>query len=566
MTILPFRKTNTPETRNAPEHPRKPLIPPGARPTIFPQTDPADPALVEKWGAARCLRTRLLPWRRVGQQVIILTPDAGAFERHEHVLRDIFGPVRMARCTDHQIKQAVQSIADHTLSHAAETRTEPRKSVRQIKMPLVQKITGVLFVILALSFWFFPAISFAILSGIAVVACILVAMMKLMAAFSQPKLQTPKASDAPLPHISILVPLRHEDRITSRLLDGLKQLRYPRHLLEICLIVERDDLLTQIALERTPLPPWLSVITVPDGTCQTKPRALNYALDFVHGQIIGVYDAEDIPDPDQLDHVVRHFAHAPNDVACVQGVLDFYNVGHSWLSRCFALEYATWFRMVLPGLQGLGLVIPLGGTTLFFRRDILENLGRWDAHNVTEDADLGVRLARHGYRTEIIPSTTREEANANLRAWVKQRSRWIKGYALTYWVHMQNPMQLWRDLGTWRFFWFQVQFGGTLTTSILAPVLWSFWLAILGFPHPFIAAIGANGVFFITAFFLLAELLNLSLAMIAAAQAGHRRLIKWSPTLHVYFPLAAIAAYKALWEIVTRPFYWDKTDHGGFSS
>ena len=141
----------------------------------------------------------------------------------------------------------------------------------------------------------------------------------------------------------------------------------------------------------------------------------------------------------------------------------------NWLSRCFTIEYATWFRVILPGLARMGLPIPLGGTTLFFRRTILDRLGGWDAHNVTEDADLGIRLARHGYRTELIPTTTYEEANCRPWPWVRQRSRWLKGYAVTWAVHMRNPARLWRDLGPWRFFGVQVLFVGTLSQFITAP-------------------------------------------------------------------------------------------------
>ena len=138
------------------------------------------------------------------------------------------------------------------------------------------------------------------------------------------------------------------------------------------------------------MPDWISVIEVPQSEGPTtKPRALNYALDFCPGKIIGVWDAEDSPAPDQIEKVVMRFHSAPQNVACLQGILDYYNARANWLSRCFTIEYATWWRLVLPGIAKLGLVIPLGGTTLFFKRDILEKLGRWDAHNVTEDADLG---------------------------------------------------------------------------------------------------------------------------------------------------------------------------------
>ncbi|MFV2002207.1 MAG: glycosyltransferase family 2 protein, partial [Paracoccaceae bacterium] len=301
---------------------------------------------------------------------------------------------------------------------------------------------------------------------------------------------------------------------------------------------------------------------VPRAHLKTKPRALNYALDFCRGSIIGVYDAEDAPEPDQLFKVARRFHDSPPEVACLQGVLDFYNPRANWLSRCFTIEYATWFRVVLPGLEKLGFVIPLGGTTLFFRREALEKIGAWDAHNVTEDADLGIRLARHGYRAELIATLTEEEANCRFWPWVRQRSRWLKGYAMTWAVHMRSPRRLWADVGPWRFFGIQMLFLGAISQFLLAPVLWTFWALPLGLPHPLTQTISSEAFLLLTILFLSAEAVSLSVSIYALAPNRHKRLWLWVPSMHLYFPLGAIAAYKAVWEMISKPFYWDKTAHG----
>ena len=246
----------------------------------------------------------------------------------------------------------------------------------------------------------------------------------------------------------------------------------------------------------------------------------------------------------------------------MQGVLDYYNPGTNWLSRCFTIEYAAWFRLILPGFEKLGLAVPLGGTTLFFRRDILEELGGWDAHNVTEDADLGIRLARHGYRTELLDTITLEEANCRVLPWIRQRSRWLKGYAMTYAVHMRDPLLLWRQLGAWRFFGFQVLFLGTLIQFLLAPILWSFWLMLFGLGHPLAEALPGSALIAIAALFLVAEVTNLAINLSALGARDHRFLRPWTISLHFYFPLAAFAAYKGCWEMILSPFYWDKTAHG----
>ena len=327
-------------------------------------------------------------------------------------------------------------------------------------------------------------------------------------------------------------------------------------------MIEADDFTTRASLGVTTLPTWMRVITVPAGSVRTKPRALNYALGFAKGEIIGIYDAEDAPAPDQLEEVAIRFANRGPHVVCLQGVLDYYNPAANWLTRCFTIEYASWFRVVLPGFARMGMVVPLGGTTLFFRRDIFEELGGWDAHNVTEDADLGVRLARHGYTTELLHTTTEEEANGRIWPWIKQRSRWLKGYAITYVVHMRDPQKLLKDLGLWRFVAFQIQFAGTLASFVLAPILISFWFMLLGFDHPLLGLFEGKTLLTLMAIFISAELTNLLAATVGVYKAKKTWLIKWTLTMHLYFPLAAIAAYKGIIELVWKPFYWDKTTHG----
>jgi cellulose synthase/poly-beta-1,6-N-acetylglucosamine synthase-like glycosyltransferase len=366
-----------------------------------------------------------------------------------------------------------------------------------------------------------------------------------------------------LPRVSIMVPLLREREIAGQLIRRLSQLTYPKSLLEVVLVLEASDTLTRETISLTKLPDWMSVIEVPEGGgITTKPRALNYALDFCKGSIIGVWDAEDWPEADQIEKVVSRFHEAPDDVVCLQGILDYYNSRSSWLARCFTIEYAMWWRIIMPGIARLGLVVPLGGTTLFFRRQALEDLGGWDAHNVTEDADLGVRLARHGYKTELLPTVTREEATSRAWPWVRQRSRWLKGFLVTYFVHMRHPGQLLNDLGFLRFMGVQTIFLAAVSQFAAAPVLWSFWLTLLGMAHPVALTLGSGFVWALVGIFLAAEILSLVIGLVALRARERRHLIPYLPTMMVYFTLGAVAAYKAIWELVRVPFYWDKTQHG----
>ncbi len=532
---------------------------------INPIEQPPEQELLNRFGAERCLKHALMPWRQIGGTTIILTTQPDRFDEYRPELTRIFGPIRMAITTDDQLSRTVSYFCGQQMVAAAETRVKQTESCRHWDAPLAARLGAAILVITGVCAYFSAQTIFALLTGWAIIVLLLNTLLRATAALTNwrkpPKLKQ-STIPARLPMITMLVPLYNETAIAEHLLARLKALDYPRELLDVCLILEADDVTTRATLGRTILPTWMRPIVVPKGTIKTKPRAMNYALEFARGSIIGIWDAEDAPAPDQLRVVASGFANCDPKTVCLQGVLDYYNASTNWLTRCFTVEYAGWFRVILPGFQTLGLVIPLGGTTLFFRRDTLEELGGWDAHNVTEDADLGVRLARYGYRTELINTVTEEEANGRAWPWIKQRSRWLKGYAITYGVHMRNPLQLWRDLGAKRFFGLQLLFLGTLTQFALAPVLWIFWLLPFGFVHPLSSMIPSWAFWLLAGLFVTSELVGLAVAAAGVRKAGKSWLIKWAVTLQFYFPLAALAAYKGLLELASKPFYWDKTAHG----
>ncbi|WP_246003894.1 glycosyltransferase family 2 protein [Histidinibacterium lentulum] len=533
---------------------------------VDPVTERPDPRLMLSWGPERCLADGLLPLRRLGDVTLVATARPEEIDRHLPALERSFGPVRLVTAAEDRLQAAVDRGARRTLSHRAETRVLAEDSSRGWRarrngtLALSALALGGAAALVA------PGALFLSLLLAASAAMALGTGLKLAAALAT--LRPPPADPARVvaasrPVVTLLVALYREREIARHLLVRLARLDYPRDLLDICLVVEADDALTRETLSTIALPPWVRTIVVPVGTLRTKPRALNYALDFARGEIVGVYDAEDAPAPDQIARVAARFAERGPEVACLQGVLDYYNSHANWMTRCFTLEYAAWFRVVLPGLARLGLVVPLGGTTLFFRRDALERLGGWDAHNVTEDADLGLRLARYGYRTELIDTVTGEEANGRLLPWVRQRSRWLKGYAMTGSVHMRDPRRLWRDLGARRWIGVQILFLGTVLQFTLAPVLWVCWLLFAQpLPQPGLPALTAALGLGLTGLFLTSEAVNLGIAVLGARRAGKARLGWWAPTLLFYFPLATAGMFKGLWELFVRPFYWDKTAHG----
>lgn len=534
---------------------------------IDPLRLPPDPRLIDRLGASACLRKSMLPWRTVGGATVIATAEPEDFPKHRDHLTQLFGPVAMAITPLQAVQECVLALRGKDLADQAENRVPEVESCRSLGgAGLLRSLAGVaVAAALLLAYW--PMAILWLLTGWTFLTLLLSTLLKVaagLAAGLRPPAEGPPALIARLPMVSVIVALYRESDIAPRLVRRLGRLEYPRELLDIVLVVEADDHNTRDALAGADLPPWMRIVVVPDGQIKTKPRALNFAMDHCRGSIIGVYDAEDAPEPDQITRVVRRFYQRGPEVACLQGVLDFYNPTTNWLSRCFTIEYASWFRIILPGLQRLGLPIPLGGTTLFFRRAALEELGGWDAHNVTEDADLGMRLYRHGYRTELIQTVTGEEANCRTLPWIKQRSRWLKGYMMTWATHMRDPALLWRQLGPWKFAGFQVLLLCTLSQFLLVPVLWSFWLPWLGLPHPIADSLPPPVTMGLIAVLLLTEVVNLSLHLTALHLSGHRFSRWWVLVMHFYFPLGAVASYKAAWECVRNPFYWDKTAHGHF--
>lgn len=520
--------------------------------------------LADLIGLRNCLTQSVVPIQRIGSGVLIVTSRPSQFSRIKAMIPQSHHPVLMGLASDDDIHAALAQDHAAQLAQMAETRVATRDSCRQWNVPRLRAGALCLLFAMCVLLYVAPWIVLPALTAWAILSLAATTALRLgaIAMYRRPQPPAQDVAQVRTPVVSVLVPLLREREIAAHLIARLSQLTYPKHLLDICLVVENDDQITRATLGRTRLPTWMRTIVVPQGSLKTKPRAMNYALDFCRGSIVGIYDAEDAPAHDQIDQVVNRFAQLPPDVACLQGVLDFYNSRQNWLARCFTIEYATWFRVVLPGLRKLGFAVPLGGTTLFFRRQALEALGGWDAHNVTEDADLGMRLARRGYRTDIIETVTHEEANCRVWPWVKQRSRWLKGYAVTYGVHMRAPRKLWRELGAWQFLGFQILFLGTLSQFILAPLLWALWLIPISSAAVFGDSLSPPFLWGLAGMFIAAELIAITSNAIAVNRRGFRSLWLWIPAMHVYFWFGTLAVYKALWEIVRCPFYWDKTSHG----
>lgn len=504
-------------------------------------------------------------WKQLDDVLVVALSDPQAAESVQQQLNHICPHIQFVLTSREAILRYYQSTFSEQLSNAANTRCPDSQSSRNWS-GYKTKLIGILLLIglISAAVWM-PDMVVYVFLGWVFLALVGNSSFKLLTliSFLKGKNEIPlPARSKRLPKISILVPLLNESDILDRLIDRMSALIYPKELLEICLVYEVSDKKTKRHLETRRLPYWIRPIEVPENQIKTKPRAMNYALDFCRGDIIGVYDAEDAPEPDQLYRVIDSFETAADNVACVQCRLDFYNTNTNWLSRCFTIEYATLFRVILPGLERLGMPILLGGTSVFFRRDKLEYLGRWDAHNVTEDADLGIRLHRLGLRCICAPATTFEEANFRILPWIKQRSRWLKGFLQTWVTHMRAPVKLFQNLGPLGFVMFHIMFLGTFTSFATAPLVLPLWALSAGFELPIYQSVSPLFLKVLMLAFIATECLLLVLGAVALRQKKENRLFMFLPMMLFYWPLGSFAAYKALYEFFAKPTYWDKTQHG----
>jgi glycosyltransferase XagB len=366
-----------------------------------------------------------------------------------------------------------------------------------------------------------------------------------------------------LPLYSILVPVYREPAVVPTLLAALRRLDYPLEKLDVLLLVEEDDEQTISAARAADPPPFFRFIYIPASQPRTKPKACNYGLAFCRGELVTIYDAEDIPQPDQLKKAVIAFRKGAESLVCVQAALNYFNPAENFLTRMFTLEYSSWFDYMLPGLDRLHLPIPLGGTSNHFRLGRLRGLGAWDPFNVTEDADLGIRASARGYTVGVVNSTTYEEANKAFKNWLRQRSRWIKGYMQTWLVHNRHPLKLLREIGPVRWLSYQFLIGGSVATFLINPLLWLCTIVWLLFRPDWVQSVFTGWVLDMALFtFLFGNMIGIYLSMLAVFRRRLFGLTTWALLIPIYWLLHSVAAYMGLWQLFTKPFYWEKTDHG----
>ncbi len=364
------------------------------------------------------------------------------------------------------------------------------------------------------------------------------------------------------PEYVVQVPMYKEGDVLPALVAALTNLDYPKDKLEIRLLIEEDDAETLDVARSLNLAPPFVIFPIPVSEPRTKPKACNVGLADTDAEYLVIYDAEDRPERDQLKKAVVAFAKSHAQVACIQAKLNFYNPDYNFLTRCFTAEYATWFDLCLPGLDCLRAPIPLGGTSNHFRLDVLRHLGGWDEFNVTEDCDLGLRLFGAGWQTRILDSTTWEQACPSVRYWIRQRSRWVKGYIQTYLVHLRRPVRLVRDFGFVNSIHFHLLIGGTPFCQLISPFYWVLALLWLLFQPVGLERFFPGPVFAIGAVCLFAgNFIFAYTSGIACVRRGFGRLAKYGLAMPCYWVLLSIGAWKGFLQLLTRPHHWEKTRH-----
>ena len=533
--------------------------------------EPPDATLLNAADAQAYLQLRLIPWRREADTVVVaaseVTLDTMIY------IREWFGERTRIVITSpfdikHVVEQHFSTLIEEESRLSLRNNLPDASAYRTLSTP--QKHWLVALCILLLAGALFNPLGLLITSLFFCHATYAITMLFKHFVFvtgsrnaTQPQNDDIGLKDLPI--YTILIPMYKEAASLPGMLKSMHGMDYPASKLDIKLVLEADDTET-LDKAYEPKPRYkFDIIRVPAGEPRTKPKACNYALRFARGEFITIFDADDRPEPTQLKKAVYAFRTLPPDVVCLQARLNYYNANDNLLTRFFALEYSMLFNVILGGLQRLGIPIPLGGTSNHIALERLQLLGEWDPYNVTEDADLGTRLSARGFRTAMIDSYTMEEAPNEYRAWIRQRSRWIKGYMQTWLVHMRHPVTLWNTLGWKSFIGFQCCIGLSTFTFLTAPILWVVALLWLGhvsildhtpFPKALIWLTLANLAFNIVSHWYYTGL------CVWRYHTHRGPMALAALAFPLYLVMHSIASYKALGQLIVKPHFWEKTTHG----
>ena len=536
-----------------------------------------DASLANDLDARDAVKHRVIPIRRTRDAVVVVMADLRDQRARDFVEARLGVRVVAKLATPAAIQRKQESVYREQLEQFASALLQsnaPEYSAHiTLSSPQKLVLAGVVVAAIALAVIFRGVFLIGVAAGmIALYAAVVVFRVYIMVrgARSEELIKVSRREiDAltDLPVYTILLPLYREAGVLPQLIRACMELEYPASKLDIKLLLEEDDVETREIVRWTTLPHNFDVLVVPAQGPRTKPKACNYGLQFARGDYCVILDAEDIPEPDQLKKALVVFRRSGTSVGCVQAKLNYYNPKQNVITKWFTLEYTSWFDFFLPGLVELRLPVPLGGSSNHFRTQLLRDLGAWDPNNVTEDADLGMRLHRGGYQTALMDSVTLEEANSDFVNWMRQRSRWGKGYLISWLVLMRHPRALVHDVGWRSAAAMTLTLGGTFGVGLLNLVVWlmtALWIlaqfdiiAYL-FPNP-IYYIGMVELVFGNFFFVYMNVW-------AANYRDSHDLTHAGLVAPFYWLMASLAMVKSGVQTLSRPTFWEKTVHGLFET
>jgi glycosyltransferase XagB len=362
---------------------------------------------------------------------------------------------------------------------------------------------------------------------------------------------------------TVIIPLYQEAEVMGQIYSAMTSLRYPKDKLRFIITVERYDEETKSALRQYNFPEHFQILELPDVKPKTKPKALNVALKEVTSEYLVIYDAEIVPDPDQLKKAAWAF-HQHSELAAFQTRLDHYNPEHNIITSLFNSEFSAYYDILLPGLKTMNVPFPLSGHSVHFKVKALQDAGGWDPYNVTEDVDLGVRLWRFGYRYGVLDSLSSEEATTSLSTWIKQRTRWMKGFLQTAIVHLRSPRTLMRELGgLWTFVAFVFIVPASTIFNLLnllfiaLTLVWIIWEPVI------IQGFYTGPILYITYFTTICGVfISMYISLYALYHRKRYSIVQYAYLSPLYWGLLSVAALRAMYQLFTNPTSWEKTRHG----
>jgi cellulose synthase/poly-beta-1,6-N-acetylglucosamine synthase-like glycosyltransferase len=374
-------------------------------------------------------------------------------------------------------------------------------------------------------------------------------------------------NESELPVMTVIVPLYREEEVIPQIMDSMTSIDYPKDKLQVLITVESYDWKTRQAIEIMNPPENFKVITLPDVSPKTKPKALNVAFREARGEYVVIYDAEIIPDPQQLKKAYLGFKKNP-DIGCLQTRLDHYNSHENVITKLFNAEFSFYYDLFLPGLTELGFPVPLSGHSTIFRRQVLVDIGAWDPYNVAEDCDMGMMIKRAGWKTDILDSVSREEATGEVGAWVRQRTRWMKGFIQTSIVHLRHPVGFVREIGgIYNFLGFFLTVPGTVLLNFFNLFYWFLLIAWVITGSATIKYFFPGPILYISVFsFILGNFIFTFLNLVGSYKRQRYEMVKYSLISPLYWMLLAYATVRAVFQIVIRPHHWEKTVHHNYVS